>query len=97
MTQERTYYYSSDSAKKFPVKLTIETGYVTNMEYQDISAFIDPPQPLSKFINNSKLKGDELIINFFSKNASSAKGGKRSKKQRKSVRKLRRKTASRRK
>ncbi len=91
MSQERTYFYNNDRAQEYPVTLTIEDGKVTNIKYQNISAFIDPAKPLSKYVRDN-----DLTISFFPKTASSARG-KRSKKQRKSVRKLRRKNASRRK
>ena len=93
MSQKLTFYMFDDYKKinKDPWVLTLKNGYVTHVR----SHQLENPQLLREYLNETGLI--PATHNSVSLHASSARGKKRTKKQRKSVRKLRRKTASRRK
>lgn len=100
----KAYYYQSEDDKKArrnPIILTLDMeGHITTVTevqhgIRGSVEKITSPITLKQYVEDNQLiEGPNTSVSLFS---SSAKGGKRSKKQRKSVRKLRRKTASRRK
>jgi hypothetical protein len=94
-TYEETYYYSEEDKqnKKNPVILTLTpSGKVPIVTHVTLGrdaykAKLEKPMPIGMYLNDLDLikEGGNTM----------AKGGRRSKKQRKSVRKLRRRNASR--
>jgi hypothetical protein len=90
-TREVTYYNSEEDKqnKKNPVILTVirNGGVVTHVNQGGHNMKLPEPMPITIY-----MKGLDLIKEGGN---TMAKGGKRSKKQRKSVRKLRRRNASR--
>lgn len=76
---------------KDPWVLTVKNGYVTHVR----SHQLENPQLLREYLDETEMI--PATNNSVSLHASSARGKKRTNKHRKSVRKLRRKTASRRK